>query len=349
MSQTTEKKVIDNFKHLSGVHCTSSALRNLFEFHGIKFSEAMIFGLGAGLGIAYLKFPKQSPMIGGRRQKLEDQLSKVLNLPFNGFRTKDASKGWLRLKEYLENGQPQVINIDMFYLPHAKKDLPSFEGEEFHFGQHVIAVCGYDPITEMVSVTDTHHEHILEIPVVDLTKGRNSSYNKWMDPHNFIYEFDFSNVNFNLKSAIKESIRFNGEELLKNTRFMALLGVNSGIKGLKKFSKDLEKWIELPKKEFTYRCEQITGYISKYGTGGGFFRYLYSDFLKESSEILEDPQLLEFSNFYSNLGDLWENLSTKFSTLAKSSPNLDLIAEIQLKLNEIIDMESTGASTLANY
>jgi len=35
------------------VHCESSALRDIFEFYGFKFSEAMIFGLGSGLGFIY--------------------------------------------------------------------------------------------------------------------------------------------------------------------------------------------------------------------------------------------------------------------------------------------------------
>ena len=349
MNVTTEKKAIKGFMHRPGVHCASSALRNLFEFYGINLSEAMIFGLGAGLGIGYLKFPKQNPMIGGRRQKIEDQLGKALNIPFNGYRTKDASEGWLKLKKSLEDGQPQTINIDMFYLPYAKHELPSPDGEEFHFGQHVITVCGFDPENETVFVTDTHHEDILEVPIEDLTKGRNSSYNKWMDPYNFIYEYDFSNVNYDLKSAIRESIRFNGKDLLKNTRFMSLLGINGGTKGLEKFAKDIEKWIKLPDNELANRCEEIQGYISKYGTGGGFFRLLYSKFLKECSEIMEDQHLLELSKFYENLGNSWEQLSLKFTKLPSNDTKLSAIMEIQQNLEEIIELEKKGASMLANY
>jgi len=36
-----------------GVHCGSSSLRDVFEFHGYKFSEEMIFGLDCGLGFVY--------------------------------------------------------------------------------------------------------------------------------------------------------------------------------------------------------------------------------------------------------------------------------------------------------
>ena len=56
------------FNHETGVHCTSSALRNVLEFHNIKMTEAMIFGLGSGMSLAYLSFPKTEPFFGGRNK-----------------------------------------------------------------------------------------------------------------------------------------------------------------------------------------------------------------------------------------------------------------------------------------
>lgn len=38
-------KMVKGFVHRPGVHCVSSSLRDVFEFHGHKFSEEMVFGL----------------------------------------------------------------------------------------------------------------------------------------------------------------------------------------------------------------------------------------------------------------------------------------------------------------
>jgi hypothetical protein len=63
-------KIVKNFKHYPGVHCESSALRNVLAYHGFKFSEPMIFGLGEGLGFTYWKSNQMPfPLIGGTKLK----------------------------------------------------------------------------------------------------------------------------------------------------------------------------------------------------------------------------------------------------------------------------------------
>ncbi len=41
--------IIEKFTHYPGVHCESTAIRDLLAFEGLHFSEPMIFGLGSGL------------------------------------------------------------------------------------------------------------------------------------------------------------------------------------------------------------------------------------------------------------------------------------------------------------
>jgi hypothetical protein len=341
MEAVTNEKVIEGFIHRIGVHCTSSALRNLFEFNGIKLSEAMVFGLGSGMGLGYLKFPRQDPMIGGRNKEIEKQLGKILDIPFNEYRTKDQKEGWIKLKGYLENNQPQAINIDMFYLPYFEKP--------FHFGQHTIVVCGYNPKNETVQIADTNHREIKEISVEDLTKGRNSTYNKWMDPYNFIYEYDFTNRKIDLKKVIPEAIRSNGKELPKTSKMMSLMGIHGGTKGILKFSKDLAKWVELSDNEINEKCERIHGYISEYGTGGGFFRFLYSTFLKECSEILEDDTLVDLSNFYNDLGNNWEKISDEFLEIPASRNRKEKLVQIQRLIDDVVKKEEMGSKRLSSY
>ena len=341
MNDVTHEKVFEGFVHQPGVHCASSALRNVFEHNSIKLSEELIFGIGAGLGIGYLKFPNQNPMIGGRRNGFEKYLAEKFNVALNEYKTKKIEEGWNRLKESLLNKIPQAINIDMAYLPYFD-DLP----DDYHFGQHVVVVCGYDPEKENVYLTDTDHKDIKKVSVKHLTKGRNSSYNKWMDPYNLIYEYDFSKADFDFNKIIPEAIRYNGKSLLKSGRIMRILGIYGGPKGLEKFSKDLENWTNLSNEDLLKRSKDIVGFISDYGTGRGFFRFLYSRFLKESSEILRDDNLENLSVYYNYLGNLWEDLSAQFKELPTDQ---SLISNIQENLASIVEKDIEGAKTLSDY
>ena len=53
------------YPHRRAGHCGSGAFRDLLEFHGLSWtdaplSEGMAFGLGAGLGFAYVELPGSS-------------------------------------------------------------------------------------------------------------------------------------------------------------------------------------------------------------------------------------------------------------------------------------------------
>ena len=47
-----------NFKHQPHHHCESGAVTNLYNFYGLPFSEAMVFGLGAGIFFAHTNLLK---------------------------------------------------------------------------------------------------------------------------------------------------------------------------------------------------------------------------------------------------------------------------------------------------
>jgi hypothetical protein len=344
MSIEKSENIFKRFIHRPGVHCTSTALRNVLEFNGIKLSEEMVFGLGSGMGIGYLKFPGQNPMIGGRSKDLHKDLTKILNISLNEYRTKNKEEGWERLKSFLIDNQPTAINLDLAYLPY-QKGIP----DDYHFGQHAVVVCGYNSENDTIQIADTGFNDIKTVTLEDLSKARNSSFNKWMDPYNYIFEFDFSNRISDLKEIIPQVIRNNGKSLQKTSRTMGFLGIHSGTRGLEKFTKDLQKWLELSENDLKSYCEEISGYVSEYGTGGGFFRYLYSRFLKESSEMLNDESLVSLSEYYMKLGDSWEELSLKFSDLGQSSTKKAEITEIQDLLLLLIKKELNGAKKLENY
>jgi len=48
-------RIVEGLQHIPGVHCCSSALRDVMVYYGYPFSEALCFGLGSGLGFIYMK------------------------------------------------------------------------------------------------------------------------------------------------------------------------------------------------------------------------------------------------------------------------------------------------------
>ncbi|MFX1506780.1 MAG: BtrH N-terminal domain-containing protein [Promethearchaeota archaeon] len=337
---------IPNFHHVPGVHCTSSTLRDIFEFHGLTMSEALIFGLGSGLGLSYGKLGSKTPMMGGRQYKFEDNLCKLLNIELQKFMTNNEEEGWQRLKEHLENGIPTAINVDIAYLPYQQ--LP----EGFHFGQHAVTVVGYDSETSNVLIADTDFLGLREISLEDLTKARNSSYSRFMDPRNFIYEFTFPEQVPDLIDVIPIAIQRNGQNLLKKSRMMRIFGSTSGIDAITKFTQDLEKLSTLSDPVLQTICNEIKGFISNYGTGGGLFRLLYSQFLSESAPICSDPSLSKLGEYYKNLGNKWEEVAQTVLRIPESSDqeerNQVILVVIDI-LNKIKLLEEKGAQKLQEY
>ncbi len=338
---------IPNFNHIPGVHCTSSAIRDVFEFHGLNMSEAMIFGLGSGMGLGYGKLGRENPIIGGRQYKFEDNLCNLLNIGLNKFTTSNKEEGWQQLKEMLENDLPATINVDMAYLPY--QELP----EDFHFGQHAIVVAGYNSENSTVLIADTHFPDLKEISLEDLTKARNSSYSRWMDPRNFIYEFTFPGEGEipDFKDIIPIAIRKTGENIQKKSRIMRIFRMTNGLEAISKFSQSLERLPSLTNSVLQERCNEIAGFISEYGTGGGLFRYLYSQFLQESAEMCNDNSLIELGDYYKKLGDKWEEVSQNVLKIPESSDQeRNQVALIVVDiLNKIKILELKGAKKLQGY
>ena len=76
--------VVPGFSHRPGVHCGSTALADVLRLRGVDLSEAMAFGLGAGLGFYYLVSPALSPthLFQGRHAHLERNACEVLGAPY---------------------------------------------------------------------------------------------------------------------------------------------------------------------------------------------------------------------------------------------------------------------------
>lgn len=223
------KRLVDNFVHHPGVHCESSALRDIFEFYGFPFSESMIFGLGSGLGFIYWHGkPMPYPFVGGRAKDFDKTLCSNLGVALKTNKTASKTRAYEALKELIAKNVPVMIHVDMPFLKYLR--LP----KEAHFGAHVVVVAGIDEDEGVVYIADTQFEKLQTVTPKELEEARASKF-KPFPPENKWFTFEFPSKLTPLKKAIKEGVSKTVKTMLEPPI------KNLGIRGIRHFADEIEK------------------------------------------------------------------------------------------------------------
>ena len=99
-----------DFEHRQSSHCESGVSANLLSHYGIHISEAMAFGIGAGLFFAYMPFVRVNKLplttyrceVGG----ILKRVAKALGFRVHWQKFKDPQKAMAALDELLTQGHP---------------------------------------------------------------------------------------------------------------------------------------------------------------------------------------------------------------------------------------------------
>lgn len=329
-------KQVEGFVHRPGVHCESSALRDIFEFYGFTFSEPMIFGLGSGLGFIYWCGKRMPyPFVGGRARDLYKNLCNNLGVAVKVNKTSSKTRAYEALRELIAENAPVMIHVDMPFLKYLR--LP----EEAHFGGHVTVVAGINENKGVVNIADTNFKKLQTATLKELEEARASKF-KPFPPENKWFTFEFPSELTSLKKAIKKSISKTIETMLEPPI------KNLGTKGIQHFANEIMKWPkEYPPGKLPFQQLYEVTYImlEEDGTGGGCFRYLYSKFLKEASEHLDIKEVADLGEQYRQVGEKW----TKVAHLIRGIPsNPKNTIEIKETLLEISKEEEEILSSLKN-
>jgi len=290
------RKMVNEFVHRHGVHCTSTSLRDVFEFYGYKLTEEMVFGLDCGVGFVYWPMKGAVPpvFIGGRGSKGIEDVCRILGIKWEKKTTASAKKAWQAVKSLIDNNVPVMLQVDMFYLDY-------FRGKTGHFGGHTIVLAGYDEEKREAYVTDIHNDKIeakrrkdglFATSLESLAEARNSTY-KPFPPKNAWFNLALPKETAPLENAIKTALKTNAE------RFLNPPVRNLGIRGIRRFADQIVSWpdvirgkicdpiqtkTEIPMLKLTLHLAYV--FIEEAGTGGGLFRRIYSRFLREASHIV---------------------------------------------------------------
>ena len=320
--------LLPGFVHLPGVHCGSTALADALRVRGLPITEAMAFGLGAGLGFFYLDAPVLSPtrIILGRPWTLEETACQVLGAPVAIRTENDPALAWSAVRDALDRGIAPVLSTDLRFLPYWNTSSP--------FNGHRVVLAGYDEGRGVALLADTEREELQEVSLADLEKARASNGQplgftgrQWM-------EIDAPRAPVRWREAVGEALRRQSRQMLLPQDGFA------GVSGLVRFAEEVPRWHELARDEadrawcfrFAYQC------IEKRGTGGGNFRLLYARFLSEAALLHPSVGALGLPARMEEIAAGWTRLANSFKDLS-GRPGAGAPAEVAAQVLELMKAE----------
>ncbi|MEM7009150.1 MAG: BtrH N-terminal domain-containing protein [Thermodesulfobacteriota bacterium] len=328
------KKTIDNWVHIPGLHCGSVTLRDVMTHYGYKWSEAMCFGIGGGLGFYYTIKKDTSPshMIFVRGPMMETTFLSFVDKQTDW---KHSSEDVVSMvKKYIDLDVPVVIQTDIYYLDYYNSNT--------HFPGHIVSVWGYDDESKTIYVADNHLEGLQNVPYENFKQGMAS--NDLSNPlnNNFIdvrLDKPVDNLEDLIPSAVKENAR------------KMLYGCSGGrgessVYKIKEWSEDLPNWSDVEDWKW---CSRF-GYqvIKKRGVCGAGFRWIYRDFLIEAEEIVPLIKELGLAKKMDFIGSKWSDIALLLKEISeKDLPNETLLKTASQKAYELWELESDFYNTVA--
>jgi len=325
------RKIVESFVHQPGVHCESSAIRDVLEYHGLRLSEAIVFGLDCTFGFIYWKQKSAIPPvhIGGKIRKFPNTLPKFLGINVERKTTSRQKKAWQSIKEMLDKDVPVPIFADIYYLDYMNVPKEPWN----HFGAHMIVLVGYNEEKSEAYVADTSFNGLQAISLKSLAQARNSKY-KPFPPKNTWFNISLPAKQQRLNQAVKNALSETAKDMLNPpTR-------NFGIKGIRQLADDIPNWPKLLDSK-QLRLTLFLTYIDmeEAGTGGGNFRKLYSLFLKEAGELIPDRSLREAGKKLDNSADAWSEIAHSLLKASQSENVAEIISKAREKIIECANIE----------
>jgi len=299
-----EKKVSLDYQHQRGIHCITTAMMNLLNRMGISLSEEMCFGLGGGLGFTYARGKEMDQfMVFGRSDDLELNICEILGIHASLRQNSNSRVALGQVVDLLHRGEPVLVDLDTSRLRYLSKTLewPDYATH----GGHKAVITGYDPATDEIEIYDYIWSEPRIISAEDLFEAW-KTYSGISPASNLWYEFVAPNQFRALDQAIKKGIYLNVYRMLSPWNKF------HGIAALRSFLREIPNWSYLMDVEKRKRLAFST-YISLEigGTGKSAFRRVFSRFLKQAGELIDEPTLVEVGKEYRDIALLWTELAER--------------------------------------
>jgi hypothetical protein len=319
-----------DYPHVKAGHCGSGSYRDLLEFHGLSWGEAPLsegacFGLGGGLGFAYVEIPEMSTPIYmvGRTAGLETDICTHLGIGLDMRQTDDPDEGWAWLRSELDAGRPTMIWADIGELEYLRVRL--------RMTMHDIVVCGYDLDAGVALVADNDREEIQRCSLDSLARARNSQsfpapnrHATWVMRFPDALPAPTATVRRAVELAVA-NMRGGGDSLVPGAEWPM------GLAGVEAFAASYPEWPERFEGKLEGALRGLRAFIVKAGTGGALFRSLHAEFLHDASALLGgDAGLARAASLYDELAGRWAGLGALVASgeAAAHASGLELIEPI---------------------
>lgn len=309
------KNKIENFNHLPGHNCVTTALRNIINYYGYRYPESMIFGLAEGLGFQFLIGDgMENPFLGGVGKGLIESFCRNLDLKYDIAEFDSDTEAMDDLKDHIDRQIPVMVQVDLFFLPYFQSSL--------HFAAHRLIAVAYDEAN--VYCADTGFRHLQPCPIDRFIEARRTAYPPFA-PNRRRVRIE--------KIDVKPFV----EEMVTKSLYNLERKFESGQPGY-----DLRQIFELRDHLDAYKSPAtLYTQIEKAGTGGGLSRRLFADFLDQAGQMYSRSVYEQAAELYSNSAALWSEIA-----LAAKQGNLKGEAS---KLEEIYQIESEAIKTFGKF
>ena len=341
-------RVLLDYPHRIGGHCGSGALRDLCEWHELGWGETpdegLVFALGGDLSFQYARLEDFQPPIYlvGRGGDLEVKMLRHIGAEATLWQTDDADLGWTRVQQQLDAGQPVLAWADIAELPYLNVRL--------QMSRHDIVIIGYDDELDVVYVVDNDREHVQAVPSQALRRARTSTGFP-VPTRSATYDIrwpkalpDVAGV---ARVVVSDTVAMmtnaaSSNDILGN---MGLACGGTGRDGLAAFAADIDAWPDvMTEQHLAVSLKVLPAFIEKAGTGGGLFRQLYSEGLRDLARLTRSNGLHLASDIYRNCSATWTQIARSCSDDAQS---ITVRAQALHRLAaHLVELETEGVEAL---
>ncbi|OHD67351.1 MAG: hypothetical protein A2W19_00080 [Spirochaetes bacterium RBG_16_49_21] len=317
------------FKHKMAAHCESGTVAALLNHAGLEISEPMVFGISGGIFFGYFeskKLPFPTFVVRNRPGQIRTNLAKRTGVKFRTERFRDPSRGERELFRLLSNNVPVACQTDFFYMNYLPDHV------RVHINVHFIILAGIKDGSYIVS--DCYSPDLALLDRDSLMKARFAGGS--FAPRGFLFYPVFMPHNIDFRAAVWKGIKSAAFQMVKlPVPFL-------GIRGIRRFAQRVVDWPKLARdaEHLSHEIMKINIFLEDQGTGGAGFRFMYATFLREASEMLGDPDLLEMSKRIMEIGDRWRAVSLFAARIGKRRDlGQSRLAELSAMIHDRADAE----------
>ncbi|NUR84696.1 MAG: BtrH N-terminal domain-containing protein [Nonomuraea sp.] len=283
--------LIDLVPPFEGRHSETTTAGTLLRHAGVEKSEAVLFGLGEALSFVYWDSDSLDfPFVGGRVKPhlLTEKLASALGFTLDTRETSAPITAWSDVRRRLDDGTPVGLRLDSHHLDYVRSP--------YHFGGHYVAMVGYDE-THAYLVDTADHGTRNRVTLDALERARAATGP--MTGHNLSYTLGPC-AEPDLPYVVGEAVRATAAAFLNPAI------KNVGYRGIEKAAALIPTWLERGPTEQLTRTANL---MERGGTGGAFFRNLYTEFLGEARTIAPGRALESAHQAYAALAPKWTEVA----------------------------------------